>query len=1704
MNKKYALSLKALKAAAIPRTPIATASLQQVLENPSGYSVSRRKVLGLASTFAVAAAPVASAMSAALNASYTIRTRGNRIAFLVAGVERWVLDPANFDGNPTTHIEQSESGVTVALTNAVFPGTSIAADCSATIGIGTKATMQLHFAAANSPVTVPFVAWLLNQHIAQAPINISRASIGNAHLNFGGKGAMVSMQPSFTLQFLGIAALQLQHLELASNAVSVGLATSSRMSLTTTVPKRRTVCVLQRGANLWDVPVQLPGLTDWNIDVEQTSFHTLTLEAESRSRIAGVFEGTSGTTITPATITAALPLTNIRYGFVMKPEGTHEALVARFSETPQWITVDGVGLELADNPEIPPLEIETTNGVVTRLAVAPGLRRYVLPIADAITSPTETHRKTQLAFLTSAVDTKALPKPHFHLASLQLDKVQMQVSGSSAAKLQSAGTAAQAAEKFKASKAKNKFYYTDKLVVAGNPKISVIRPEDLAVITVEFKDITLNRAAGTFTASGASARLIVHLQPQHIAERAFYYTDDQPQGSGGSNEPLLDPPIDAIMAHPSRLAFIVPPSYTGNLSIEGLLDWSKFTQAVSPSAKPPEQKFVLGSLAGSFIGKYAGDAVTGKNAKATKYNGKMWKTTSSTKTTSSSISRISGKTSPSIGKGIANTTPQEALTNYDDDTMQLMVSSHNDFSKAFTENLISDYINELTYVNPPIRPPKDEETAIEYPYRLILSPNKYAGWAHSKTLVQSNDKLRTELWHTRLGVKHSDGTVDENAQYFRTVRAIWSPDYGTSRTMEAIYRERPFRTSLNRRDRSEIVSLTSKYDLQTKVLPIPVKRMMLTSLGAWMDSAGAWDPVDDDGLEVEAWVQRGGQGRDSFVRVCYKGYLFPFGNRATLVKETERKFKRTPRGEMGAYLMQRKFIILRERFREFPAAGLTGMQYQGRNFPFRKIEITTIQTPNLEQPVSLGVPGMSPTNTFWPIFNHNGIAQDVQWACIGTDWDNKKITFSTPLIFVAGPDAGASDAVGKLNTMITNVYNSPGNAQRRTLKLEGQSVAYAQSIKMGDTSLPTTTLILDAYSQDSIPVNTPRFFPSMKKASARIEKVAEMLGTDGQTDIEFYKKFLEHAFEKGAEVAQGASANLNDIKNPSQIFIQLVNKVAMDFGAKSDKSGGLAAPSIDISGLSRLTGPIAGDLTNLVDSAVALGNFDPMQYFEGLLNSKILGDITLKDVLNFVQGILNNLDKMPGLDKKDDFNLDDAKNTLGEAKNAINDKITQIESAANELKNGINSEVEQAKQELKNLVDDIKDSDAYKFFDTTKKDAEEQIKKWKKDIEDKVNELKSEVEKAIKPLKEVGNEAYKLYETASEQLELLKQGITLSFEWRTEIKGSPGNILMPLYPGTSDSSKKSILYLRAALTKKLDLNPPIFEIYGSLSNFVVNLIGDGAAQFLIIKFAKLSFSSKNGAKPDINPDIDGVEFAGPLKFINKLKDLIPRGGSAGGVGFSFDFDVSPKGVVATLTIGLPNVTVGVFSLMNMSFILSVTIPFDGRPFSVYLAFCTKENPFRLTIMVFGGGGFFGIEITPTGVRMLEAAFEFGGNFAFDCGVASGGASVMAGVYYKLEQKEIDGKTVEQSELTGYFRLTGNLSILGIIRVSLLFELKLTWQSNGKVFGVATIEVEISILFISFSVGVTVERQLKGSDGDPTFTDMLPMPSLWIEYCNAFA
>ena len=146
-----------------------------------------------------------------------------------------------------------------------------------------------------------------------------------------------------------------------------------------------------------------------------------------------------------------------------------------------------------------------------------------------------------------------------------------------------------------------------------------------------------------------------------------------------------------------------------------------------------------------------------------------------------------------------------------------------------------------------------------------------------------------------------------------------------------------------------------------------------------------------------------------------------------------------------------------------------------------------------------------------------------------------------------------------------------------------------------------------------------------------------------------------------------------------------------------------------------------------------------------------------------------------------------------------------------------------------------------------------------------------------------------------------------------------------------------------------------------------------------------------------------------------------------------------------------------------------------------------------------------------GIQSVEAAFEFGASLSLDVGVASGGVSVMGGFYFKVEKvhKSIAGIDHEltQVTLTGYLRINGHLSILGMITVSLEFYLAFSAVFVGdkveKLVGEATLKVKVEVLFFSKTVSVSVRRELKGADADPKFSEMIEEDD-WQSYCLAFA
>lgn len=311
-------------------------------------------------------------------------------------------------------------------------------------------------------------------------------------------------------------------------------------------------------------------------------------------------------------------------------------------------------------------------------------------------------------------------------------------------------------------------------------------------------------------------------------------------------------------------------------------------------------------------------------------------------------------------------------------------------------------------------------------------------------------------------------------------------------------------------------------------------------------------------------------------------------------------------------------------------------------------------------------------------------------------------------------------------------------------------------------------------------------------------------------------------------------------------------------------------------------------------------------------------------------------------------------------------------------------------------------------------------------------------------------------------------------------------------PGTVISALKIDSRIESPLT---GATPPRSEFKGSLTDFDIEILSS-----VTLHFVRFGFASINGAKPDVSValhDDHPLSFTGDLQFVEELRKAIPPGLFGKGA----SIELIGAGVRAGFAIALPPLEIGVFALKDVSLGAALTLPFlDGKPLFDFNV-SERANPFQLRVAFFAGGGFFHLQLDTAGMRQLEAALEFGAAFGLNLGVASGEVHAMAGIYFAI-QKDSDGN--ELCRLTGYLRLGGRLSVLGLIRISLEFNLSFTYDSGtDKAYGRATLTVQVEVLFFSVSVDLTVERAFGGS-GDPLFLQTFDTAQRWQDYTSAFA
>jgi hypothetical protein len=308
------------------------------------------------------------------------------------------------------------------------------------------------------------------------------------------------------------------------------------------------------------------------------------------------------------------------------------------------------------------------------------------------------------------------------------------------------------------------------------------------------------------------------------------------------------------------------------------------------------------------------------------------------------------------------------------------------------------------------------------------------------------------------------------------------------------------------------------------------------------------------------------------------------------------------------------------------------------------------------------------------------------------------------------------------------------------------------------------------------------------------------------------------------------------------------------------------------------------------------------------------------------------------------------------------------------------------------------------------------------------------------------------------------------------------------------------LTVDAQVTTPLDGTAPAATVDATLTDFTFVLPPQDAA-VIKVHFAKLSFHSQTGTKGDVSVELaggeDAVEFSGVLSFLNELRKLIP------GDGFSDPpaVSITDAGITTGYSVGLPPLPLAVFSLTDVRLGAQLELPFTAGKPRLRFAFCERDHPCMLTVSMLGGGAFLGIAVGLDGIEIIEAAVDFGGAFSLDIGVASGSVSVIAGIYFRYDEP------AQRTELDGFLRINGAVDVLGLITVSVTFDLSFGYVSKpgGAIIqGEATLTVDVDLTLWSFSVSLSVHRSFGSGPGDPTFAALMPADTDWSGYAAAFA
>lgn len=488
--------------------------------------------------------------------------------------------------------------------------------------------------------------------------------------------------------------------------------------------------------------------------------------------------------------------------------------------------------------------------------------------------------------------------------------------------------------------------------------------------------------------------------------------------------------------------------------------------------------------------------------------------------------------------------------------------------------------------------PADDETAIEAPYRLILSPDTNARWVHESRPVTQSGELdcttppvgavqRTELWHSRLASRTQTGEPSEADDLQRTLRAVWARDQEISGAGLD-----PFPMLPVSRDRTDLVKLT-------QIVPIKAQRLMLSALGAWMRVEFRAPRKLIPGVALELWRQHAMMGRDQYVKVVSRGYLYPWRHECSAIEIVERRFEDVG-GRVEALLVTKCFLVVKSP-RRISYDGIPQVPHAGRKM-FPAVEVLDDQVIRIF-PKSVVYPDQdvdcSLADYFWPDVKVSPIEyRHYPFKMEATDYAGNAIRFEAGAIFVRANIIDLNDVPPD----VKNGYLDDQSLYARRIDLHNQEIVVAPLAGNTNTAVEASIVVFSAEhitlpSPQPGEFLPPQYFPAIELVEGRIPAVKQLRSVDTLSILRYEDTYLSEGF--------GGS-------NKGKVFMEVDPPLRLDFRGDTDKSGAFFRPRLNIVGLSALSGIVGGKATgNPADARASLrvftrGTFNPEHFFEGL------------------------------------------------------------------------------------------------------------------------------------------------------------------------------------------------------------------------------------------------------------------------------------------------------------------------------------------------------------------------------------------------------------------------------------------------------------------------------------------------------------------------